>query len=176
MVLFLLFNIYKGWFKGDSAGQDEAASGDEKEEAGQTRALLVKTLRKMGCEPVTEEGSEKIWFDYQGEHFYVNASNDSLFITVYDAWWYQVEMDNIEEFARMQKTVNWMNGWASSTVLYTIGHEKALGGVHLKRHMLFVDSIPELEQYLLGTLDDFFQLQRVFVTEMEKQKVKEETL
>ncbi|MBQ8096500.1 MAG: hypothetical protein IJ243_05380, partial [Prevotella sp.] len=78
-----------------------------------------------------------------------------------------------EEFARMQKAVNWINGYANCTVLYTPDQEGRLIGVHSKKNILFIAQIPDLELYLQATLNDFFKVQREVLNEIERQKVKE---
>jgi len=170
MLAFLVFNMYKGW----TIGNDSPLLGKKKVNMSPTRVLLIKTLKRMGCEPEVDEKNENIWFDYQGEHFMVESSNDCLYVNVYDIWWYQVSLeDGVEEFARMQKTVNLINGWANCTVLYSVRQEDGIAGVHLKKNMLYIEQIPELDKYLAGTLEGFFQTQRLFMTELEKLKVQE---
>lgn len=142
-----------------------------------TRELLMHTLRRIGCEPLVEGDEGAICFDYQGERFLVESSNECLFINLYDTWWYRISMDaDIEEFANMQKAVNLINGWASCTALYTINQEERIIGLHLKKNMLFVSQIPELEQYLKSTFEDFFKTQRALITEMEKNKVRQKQM
>lgn len=181
--LYALFCYYKGrnYGKGDASEEVEVSEdhsmNEEKLAACPTRGLVMQTLRRMGCEPVEEEGSSTISFDYQGERFLIESSNDCLFINVYDVWWYQLSMDaDIEEFARMQKTVNLINGWTNCTVLYTMDQEDRLIGVHLKKNILFIEQIPNIEMYLTSVLDNFFKTQRMILTELEKAKVREEQL
>ena len=74
----------------------------------------------------------------------------------------------------MQKRINNINGYTNCTVLYTINKEAGMIGVHSKKNMLFVRQIPNLKGYLVSTLDDFFRVQRLVMTEIEKCKVTEE--
>ena len=173
--LYTLFCYYKGRYNGQADIVDN--SEEEQPEVVPTRVLLMRTLRNMGSEPMAEENTGRIFFSYQGEQFFANCSNESPFITVYDVWWYQISMDaDIEEFARMQKAVNYVNAFANCTALYTTNEEERLFGLHLKRNIPFVAQIPDIEVYLRSTLDDFFIAQRAIITEMERNKVKEEQL
>ncbi|MBP5339835.1 MAG: hypothetical protein J6Z14_11155 [Prevotella sp.] len=177
--LYVLFCYYKGrnYGKGETAEEvsEELSVNEEKPAGCPTRVLVMQTLRRMGCEPVAEEDSTTICFDYQGERILIVSSNDCLFIDVYDLWWYRLSMDaDIEEFARMQKAVNLINGWANCTVLYTMNKEDRLIGVHLRRNILFIEQIPNLELYLKSVLEDFFMTQREMLKEMEKAEVREQ--
>ena len=140
----------------------------------ETRDLVLETLRGMGC-AFEEADGHSIYFDYQGERFMIEASNECLFINVYDLWWHHMlTCCDVEEFANMQKTVNRINAHANCTVLYTINQKVEEIGVHSKKNILFVRQIPDLKRYLACTLDDFFKVQRAVMTEIEKCKLTEE--
>lgn len=173
--LYTLFCYYKG--RKNEQADNVKESEKEHCEMVPTRVLLMQTLRSIGCEPLVEENTGRIFFSYQGEQFFVTCSNESPFITVYDVWWYQIPMDaDIEEFARMQKAVNYVNAYANCTALYSTNEEERVFGLHLKKHIPFIVQIPDIEVYLRSTLDDFFIAQRALMTEMERNKVKEEQL
>ena len=173
--LYTLFCYYKG--RKNEQADNVYESEKEHCEMVPTRVLLMQTLRSIGCEPLVEENTGRIIFSYQGEQFFVTCSNESSFITVYDVWWYQISMDaDIEEFARMQKAVNYVNAFANCTALYSAHEEERAFGLHLKRNIPFVVQIPDIEVYLRSMLDDFFIVQRALITEMERNKVKEEQL
>ena len=60
----------------------EAKEESEKEKGMRmelrTRGLFMEILTKMGCqyELAEEEGDNRIFFAYQGEHFFVDARDD----------------------------------------------------------------------------------------------------
>ena len=83
---------------------------------------------------------------------------------------------DIEEFARMQKAVNYVNAFANCTALYSTNEEERVFGLHLKKNIPFIVQIPNIEVYLRSTLEDFFTVQRAIITEMERNKVKEEQI
>ena len=171
--LYTLFCYYKG--RKNEQTDSEDYSEENLYEKVPTRVLLMRTLMSMRCDPLAEENTGRIFFNYQGERFFANCSNESPFITLYDVWWYQVSMDaDIEEFACMQKAVNYVNAYADCTALYSAHEEERAFGLHLKRNIPFIVQIPNIEIYMRSILDDFFIVQRALITEMERNKVKEE--
>ena len=70
-----------------------------------------------------------------------------------------------------KKTINQINAKASCTVLYTINKEAEEIGVHSKKNMLFVRQIPGLKDYLVSVLNDFYNIRRDVLIEIEKCKV-----
>ena len=148
----------------------------ERETTIATRDLVMKVLKEIGCEPI-EDDEIKLHFIYQGETFGIDTHNDYLFINIYDLWWYEIPMnDNIDEFARMQKAINFTNTIGTCTVLYSINEQEGVIGVSSKNTLLFTSQIPELDIYLLSILDGFFKTKQNVMMEMEKYKVREEQL
>lgn len=135
--------------------------------------LVLNTLRKIGCEPQMEQqGSNYVYFTYQGENFTIECNDDCFFINIYDTWWYSISIySDVEDIANLHRVVNLANQYAYCTLLYTTNKEIEEIGVHSKKNILFIKEIPELDKYLMGTLDDFFKAQRLVLTELEKCKV-----
>ena len=141
-----------------------------------TTGLVTSTLRKMGCDPKTEVKGKRIWiyFTYQGENFTIECNDESFYINIYDTWWHGISIySDVEEIANLHRVVNIANQYAYCTLLYTTNKEIEEIGVHSKKNILFIKEIPELDKYLIGTLDDFFKVQRFVLTELEKCKVTE---
>ena len=139
--------------------------------------LVLCTLRKIGCEPETEVRGDNTWvyFTYQGEKFTIECNDSCRFIVIYDTWWYQMSVySDIEDIANLHKVINLANQHANCTVIHTVNQEIDEIGVHSRRNMLFIPQIPEIDQYLVSVLNDFFKVQRFVVTELEKCKVREE--
>ena len=162
-------------------GKDDCLNGENDsvtsmEEIIGTRDLVFQTLRRIGCE-YREEEDNRILFRYQGEPFLIIATNDSYFIEVYNNWWYSLSINcEVEEFARLQKAINYINAFVTCTVLYIIHKELEQIGVHTKRNILFIPQIPNIDGYLVSVLNEFFRTQRLLITELEKYKVREERL
>ena len=158
---------------GDNDVADEAACLDERTITG----LVLCTLRKIGCEPETEEQGNlwRVYFTYQGEKFAIECNDSCRFIVIYDTWWYQMSVySDVEDIANLHKVINLANQHASCTVIHTVNQEMEQIGVHSRRNILFIPQIPEIDQYLMSVLNDFFKVQRYVVTELEKCKVREE--
>lgn len=161
---------------GDSHNEivtEEPAYLDEKT----TTELVLCTLRKIGCEPETEEQGDlrRVYFTYQGEKFAIECNDSCRFIVLYDTWWYQMSVySDVEDIANLHKVINLANQHASVTVIHTVNQEIEEIGVHSRRNILFIPQIPEIDQYLVSVLNEFFKVQRYVVTELEKCKVREE--
>lgn len=158
---------------GDINVADEAACPDERTITG----LVLCTLRKIGCEPETEACGDltRVFFTYQGERFTIECNDSCRFIVIYDTWWYEMSVySDVEDIANLHKVINLANQYANCTVIHTVNQEIEEIGVHSRRNILFIPQIPEIDQYLICVLNDFFKVQRYVVTELEKCKVREE--
>ena len=135
-----------------------------------TRDLFLETLTKIGCqyEFAEEEGDDRIFFAYQGEHFFVNATNEGWYIHIYDTHWGHVKLYDIEEFARLKKAINGSNLSNSVMTVYTIDEAGNSVDVHCKSTILFVPQIPHIEDYLRLELNEFFRAHRYVGNEMER--------
>ena len=138
--------------------------------------LVLTTLRKIGCEPQVEpqEKVNYVNFTYQGEKYTIECSDDSYFINIYDTWWYSISIySDVEDIANIHRVVNQTNQYSNCTLIYTTNKDIEEIGVHIRKNMLFIKEIPELDKYLMGVLSGFFKAQRFFMTELEKCKVVE---
>lgn len=140
--------------------------------------LVYEVLRKIGCEPAEEKqiGDEYyVYFNYQGETFLIIAKRDTKWINVYDLWWYSLSSYNdIEELSILRKLINEENKNGSYIVFYTINDENEQIGVHIKKNVLFIPQIPDIDQYLISVLQYFFETKRNIFIELEKHKVVKE--
>lgn len=130
----------------------------ENKEKG-ARDLLLETLTKIGCQyqVAEEENDNRIYFAYQGEHFFVEATNEAGYIHIYDTHWGHVELYDIDEFARLKKAINESNLTNSVVTIYTIDEAGNNVDVHCKSTILFIPQIPHIEAYLKTELDAFFR-------------------
>jgi len=145
---------------------------DERTVAG----LVLTTLRKIGCDPESEEHNNLnyAYFTFQGEKFTIESNDTCKFITIYDTWWHSISIySDVEEIANLNKTINLVNQYVNCTLLYTTNKEIEEIGVHGRRTILFIKEIPEIDNYLICVLNDFFKAQRFVLTELEKCKVTE---
>ena len=155
----------------------ERSKNDMEEQKG-TRDLLMETLTKIGCqyELAEEENDDRIFFAYQGEHFFVNASNDWQYIQIWDMHWGHIELYDIDEFSRLKKVINGSNINNSVTTVYTIDEEAKTVDVHSRSVILFTPEIHGIEDYLKLELGDFFHVHRYVNLEMAKLRDQEQQI
>lgn len=141
------------------------------EETISTRQLALKTIENIGSEPkYTEEGY--IQFEYQGVIFLIEAVNDCAFVNLIWPWCHSFSKFDIDEFARVRKVVNDINARGVVSVFYGIIDSDDVA-IHIKKHFLLVQQIPNLEDYLKLMLDSFFRTARTLDTEIEKSRMQE---
>lgn len=141
------------------------------EETISTRQLALKTIENIGSEPkYTEEGY--IQFEYQGVIFLIEAVNDCAFVNLIWPWCHSFSKFDIDEFARVRKVVNDINARGVVSVFYGIIDSDEVA-IHIKKHFLLVQQIPNLEDYLKLMLDSFFRTARTLDIEIEKSRMQE---
>ena len=141
------------------------------EETISTRQLALNTIEKIGSEPqYTEEG--RIRFEYQGIIFLMETADDCMFVNLIWPWCHSFSKFDIDEFARVRQVVNDINMRGTLSVFYGITDSDDVA-VHIKKHFLFVEQIPDLEGYLKLTLDSFFRTARTLDIEVEKCRLQE---
>lgn len=79
-----------------------------------------------------------------------------------------VELYDVDEFARLKKAINGSNLNNSVTTVYTIDETGNNVDVHSKSTILFIPQIPDIEGYLRLELNEFFSAHRYVGIEMEK--------
>ena len=142
-----------------------------------TRDLLMETLTKIGCQYELGEGEDdRIYFAYQGEHFFVEARNDWRYIQIWDTHWGHVELYDIDELTRLKKAINGSNLNNSVMTVYTIDEAGSNVDVHCKSIILFIPQIPEIENYLRLELNEFFRAHQFVSNEMSKLREQEEAI
>ena len=131
-----------------------------------TKNLAYSLLREIGTNPQeTEEG--RIQFEYQGVIFLMEAVNDCMFVNLIWPWCHSFSKFDIDELARVRQVVNVINIQSTVSVFYGITDSEDVA-VHIKKHFLFIQQIPDLVDYLKATLDNFFRTARALDLEIEK--------
>lgn len=78
-----------------------------------TKDLCIELLKQLNCEVTTsKENENRLYFEYQGEHIVIDASNDSYFIEMWDPWWLIVPLDDLEQMSNVRKAINVTNSRA----------------------------------------------------------------
>jgi len=182
---FIIYNIYQYYNEKKEAEEDryfEELMSNEKEIEGkdessitkekmETRDLALRILRNIGSEPMgTEEG--RIEFEYQGIRFIMEAANDCAFVNLIWPWCHSFSKFDIDEFARVRQVVNDINLRDTSTVIYTIDDSDEVA-LHIKKNIIFLPQLPQIEGYLKLNLNSFFRTARSLDLEIEKHRMQE---
>ena len=139
------------------------------------RDLFLDTLTKIGCQYQLGEGEDKrIFFAYQGEHFFADTTNETNYVHLWDTHWGHVELYDIDEVSRLRKAINTSNLKTSVTTIFTIDEDGKNMDVHSKSTIPFMSSMPDLDDYLRVELNDFFRAHQVVGNEMHKLRENEQ--
>lgn len=139
-----------------------------------TRDIFLETLTKIGCQYKLGEGDDtRIFFDYQGEHFFADTTNDIVYVHLWDTHWGHIELYDIDEVSRLRKAINTSNLNTAVTTVFTIDEAGSNMDVHSKRTFLFISQIPQLDMYLKTELNSFFRAHQLVGCEMQKLREKE---
>lgn len=130
---------------------------EKQDEPPHTKDLCIELLKQLNCEVTTsKENENRLYFEYQGEHIVIDASNDSYFIEMWDPWWLIVPLDDLEQMSNVRKAINTINSWCGTTIFYTIEEEGQKFVLHSKRQCILTKEIPHVKEYLMALLNDFF--------------------
>lgn len=148
----------------DSGTQPEASADilqeEKQEEPPHTKDLCIELLKQLNCEVfVSEEEENRLYFEYQGEHFIMDATNESFFINIWDPGWYVVPLDDLEQMSNVRKAVNTINNYSGTTIVYYIEEEGQKFILHSKRQCILPKDLPHVKEYLRALLGDFFTAQ-----------------
>lgn len=158
----------------DVSTQPEASADiqqeEKQEEPPHTKDLCIELLKQLNCEVfVSEEEENRLDFKYQGEHFIIDATNESFFINIWDSGWYVVPLDDLEQMSNVRKAVNTINNYSGTTIVYYIEEEGQKFILHSKRQCILPKDLPHVKEYLRALLDDFFAVQKWLSKEIATQ-------
>ena len=140
-----------------------------------TRDLFLDVLTQIGCQFELGEGDDnRIFFAYQGERFFAESSNESLWVNIWDTYWEHVELYDIDEMARMKKAINTSNLNTMVTTVYTIDQDGKNMDIHAKNTFPFFSKIPNIDQFLRAELNDFFRAHQYVNNEVMKLRQEEQ--
>ena len=179
-IIVVIFNIWRYNRENDSDDyvsnideepQNNEVNGSCMEETISTRQLALRTIENIGSEPKYDEAG-RIQFEYQGVIFLMEAANDCMFVNLIWPWCHSFSKFDIDEFARVRQVVNEVNLRDTLSVVYTISDSDDVA-LHIKKHFIFIQQIPELEEYLKMILNSFFRTSRTLELEIEKCRMQE---
>ena len=99
------------------------------------KSLPVTIIRNMGIEyELLDDG--RCIFTYQGEHLYIDYSDDPRFFRIVDIRWFGVPADDIDKVCLVQKAINNCNTGATCKFVYNIDKDVNSLEVSSMRDML----------------------------------------
>ena len=165
----IALNLY-GWFNNYTERKKEMEIKNKN-----TRELFIHTLERIGCQYQLGEGEDtRIFFSYQGEHFFADMKEDSIYVHIWDTHWEQVELYDVDEVSRLRKAINTSNMNSAVSTFYTIDDDAKTMNVHTKSTITFINTIPYLEDYLRIELNEFFHAHQIVGTEIHKLREQEQ--
>lgn len=141
------------------------------EETISTRQLALRTIEKIGSSPEESEDG-RIQFEYQGVIFLMEVADECLFVNLIWPWCHSFSKFDIDEFARVRQVVNEVNLHDWLSVIYTITDSDDVA-LHIKRNIILIPQIPDVEKYLKQILNSFFRVARTLDLEIEKCRMQE---
>lgn len=141
------------------------------EETISTRQLALRTIEKIGSSPEESEDG-RIQFEYQGVIFLMEVADECLFVNLIWPWCHSFSKFDIDEFARVRQVVNEVNLHDWLSVIYTITDSDDVA-LHIKRNIILIPQIPDVEKYLKQILNIFFRVARTLDLEIEKCRMQE---
>lgn len=155
---------------GAAGHQTETTTKNRKEMIEPIKQRCIDTLHKLGCTTEDIEGNWTI-FTFQGEHFAIGTSEDSLWAYLIDCQWFDTPLDDIDEVALVRKVVNEMNKQTSLKLVYTIDKENNKLTLETRYDIVVFPEIIDLEVYLTAILNLFFKTKHDFIILLDKERL-----
>ncbi|GEM_PF-6515341 len=153
---------------GSTAAPSNTAAADRRLNTG---AMVRKILESIPCD--YEVGSdEQIFFTYQGEHFGVYCSGKSSWIRILDFQWFDCPLDDLDQIAAMQKSINLVNCVQACTAFYSYQQDDHKFIVLSKYDTILDGFFEQAKGNFLAWLDAMFQLKRDVVREFDKERMR----
>ena len=149
--------------QGAAGSTQPEASADilqEEKQAGppRTKDLCIDLLKQLNCTAaVAEEDENRLCFQYLGELFVIDTSNESFFIDIWDPRWYIVPLEDLEQMSNVRKAINTINNYSGTTIVYCIEEEEQKFVLHSKRQCILPKDLPNVKEHLSALLNDFLQ-------------------
>lgn len=135
------------------------------------KALFVKSMEELGCKcEKSEEKDYEYYVKYQGETYTVHIEDDATTIYIYDTFWYEVSLDDLDMFSEARRLVNEINFNNLATLIYAIDKENNKMYLHTCTRGLFTDFIPFPDKYLASLFYDMQRMQRMFMVKIAQFK------
>lgn len=142
------------------------------EETISTRELALNTIVNIGSIPQYNEDG-RIQFEYQGIVFYMETSEEFLFVKLVWPWCYRCSLLDVEDFARVRKAINEVNWFGRCALSYYPIPESDEAAIFIQKEFLLIPQIPQLDNYVKSIINTFFGAARTLELEIEKCRMQE---
>ena len=133
------------------------------------KSLFKAVLADIGGNVTEELEDGRLVAEYQGERFLVDAPEDKNFIVMFDTWWHDIDLHNLEQFSVMREAINTVNmSLHSSSIMYSVDENEERVGVHCKTIFPFNAHIPALQSYLKYYFSDILAVHQSFYRSTEE--------
>lgn len=130
-------------------------------------SLPVTIIRNMGIQyELLDDG--RCIFTYQGEHLYIDYSEDPRFFRIVDIRWFGVPADDIDKVCLVQRAINSCNSGSTCKYVYYIDKEENSLDVSSIRDMFLPTDMTEAEEYMRITLDVLLHSHQTFYGYLEQ--------
>lgn len=135
------------------------------EDIQSARELFLKTLTKMGIKYNSSSAEDFIWFDYQDVDLEAEEDKDDRYITL--EYMYLRDLHKAEKAMRMRRIINKVNCKSDVVISCTVKFTT------FRRKILFIEEIPNIEDYLRAELQEVIRAYELFDEELQKELSKD---
>jgi len=133
------------------------------------KPLLKAVVEDIGGNVVEDKEDGRVVVEYHGERFLMDAPEDSNFVVMFDTWWHDIDLQNLEQFSVMREAINTVNTTShSAVIMYSVDEAEGRVGVHCKAVFPFDNHIPGLKSYLQYYFSDVLALHQTYYRATEE--------
>ena len=127
-----------------------------------TKDLCLQLLDKQGIVYENDkDDKDEYWIEYKGERMNLRMSNDRPFVIIFDTFWRKYPAENLEMVSTVRKAINQGNmQYNGFKLLYTFN--EGTMWIHSSTFILLIPEIPNVEKYLVETLDQLLFAHKAF--------------
>ncbi len=133
-----------------------------------TRNLVVEALEQVGCQYDIDENSGDFIFNYQGEQFIIQASDEYQFIVLRDLWWYDAPLTDLTAVSFIQRAVNLCNISGPAKLMYSIDEQGGRIWVHTQFDTPFIKEMPKIGAFMQTLLSMMLRSHHDFYRRLEQ--------
>ena len=134
-----------------------------------TLEMVEEICRALGC-PFERDEENFADFTFQGEDFRIQTLHGTRYFNIMRVSWAEASLDDVDQVACLQRTINEVNMYAACVVVYTIDTEANVMHLHFRRHAVITPEMPAVEEYFKSLLMPFFSVEHDFVNEFQNMK------